>query len=127
MTTTDQLKTKGKKPFVAAALQVVFFVSGGGYLYLGQKRKALMAFTWSAMLLGIDAIAASNGLVKSGTVPEWTAVAKVIAPIWFGFILLTALDAKLLAEKANSEGPIGENEVAIPMLAKLLTKNKQVK
>jgi hypothetical protein len=125
MTTTDQLKTKGKKPFVAAALQVVFFVSGAGYLYLGQKRKALMALAWSVMLLGVDAIAASNGLIKSGTVPEWTAVAKVIAPIWFGFILLTALDAKLLAEKANSEGDIREDEVAIPMLSRLLTKHKQ--
>jgi uncharacterized membrane protein (DUF485 family) len=74
------------------------------------------------VLLGIDAVAASNGLIKSGTVAEWTAVAKVIAPVWFGFILLTALDAKLLAEKLNSEGSIGANEVAIPMLKKLLAK-----
>ena len=122
MTTSDTPSAKVKKPMVAAALQVVFFIGGAGYLYLGQKRKALMALILSAVLLGIDAVAASNGLIKSGTVAEWTAVAKVIAPVWFGFILLTALDAKLLAEKLNSEGSIGANEVAIPMLKKLLAK-----
>jgi len=122
MTTSDKSKAIRKKPMVAATLQVVFFVGGAGYLYLGQKRKALMALVWSVALLGIDAVAAANGLIKSGTVAEWTAIAKVIAPIWFGFILITALDAKLLAEKLNSEGSIEAQEVAIPMLKKLLVK-----
>ena len=123
MTTSDNQKGKKKKPMVAAALQVVFFVGGAGYLYLGQNRKAMMAFFWSAALLGVDAVAAINGLNKSGTIAEWTALAKVIAPIWFGFILLTALDAKSLAEKLNADGEIDQQEVAVPMLGKLLTKS----
>jgi hypothetical protein len=120
MTTSDNSITVRKKPMVAATLQVIFFVGGAGYLYLGQRRKALMAFVWSAALLGIDAVAASNGLNKSGTVAEWTALAKVIAPIWFGFILITALDAKMLAERLNKQGSIQPSDVALPMLKLIL-------
>lgn len=108
--------SRARRPWLAAFLQAGLCVGGLGYLYLGQVKKAVVTFLWAGALLGMDAFAGNRGLLEDGVVVSWSLVSMVLAPIFFGLLLLTALDAWTLATRLKRGESVGRRETSVPVL-----------
>jgi len=115
--------TRLKRPVLAALLQILPFIGGVGYFYLGQHRKGLCLTLWSAVLLAGNAAAASQGLLEAGVVRGWVFLAMVLTPIWFSLLLVGGLDAWLLGRVLKSGGSVGVAESRVPLAGLLFAQN----
>ena len=64
----------------------------------------------------MDAFAGNRGLLEDEVVVSWSLVSMVLAPIFFGLLLLTALDAWTLATRLKRGESVGRRETSVPVL-----------
>ena len=107
--------TGSKRPVLAAALQILPFIGGAGYFYLGQHRKGVLLALLSVVLLAGNAVAASQGLLEDTVVRGWVFLSMVLTPLWFSFLLVGGLDAWLLGRELKAGGSVGVRESRVPL------------
>jgi hypothetical protein len=95
------------KPIVAALLNVICCLGGPGYLYLGQVRKAGVAFGIVMGFHFLNWLGIHLGLRYAGL---------FIGTLGWIFLVLCALDAWTLASRARKGAVVLRDEVAIPAL-----------
>jgi TM2 domain-containing membrane protein YozV len=112
--------TGSKRPVLAALLQILPFIGGAGYFYLGQHRKGLLLALTSGVLLAGNMVAASLGLLEDGVVRGWVFLSMVLTPLWFSLLLVGGLDAWLLGRELKAGGSVGVRESRVPLAGLLL-------
>lgn len=94
-------------PLLAFLLNCACFLAGPGYLYLGQRRKALICFGVFASLLLVEWLLGQWSLGRT---------ALILNPLLWVFMVITALDASILASRARKGEQISRHEVALDLL-----------
>ena len=82
-----------KKPWLAAALQLVCVTGGLGYMYLGAWKEGALVLLALWLMHGANYVCAEN---------EWKAISMVLGPSIWIVQVLTALDAWRQARAALS-------------------------
>lgn len=98
-----------RRPGLAAALQLVPLLGGLGYLYLGQRVKALRSFVVVALLVGANVYAAAV---------DWRGLSMALGPAVLIVQVLTGLDAWILARAARAGEDVGPRSTRVPVLGR---------
>lgn len=100
--------SRRSRPLVAGLLNALFCVGGLGYLYAGQRPKALWAFALTV---------AGQGVNFAGTFLDLRFTALTLFPLLFVFQVLTGLDVYLVLRRHRQGDSVHARSTAVPLLA----------